>query len=120
MRWEYVDRSQSAFHHLWTANPDGTGQMVYYGNQRPYYVMLDAKPLPETNKVFAVFSPGHGQHGRSMQGVSKGEIEKLLVLETLPKPVNLSGGMWPISAAERSRCRAFLARFRSKKTVRLT
>ena len=23
-RWEYVDRSQVDFHHLWTANPDGT------------------------------------------------------------------------------------------------
>ena len=34
-RWEYVDRSQVEFHHLWTMNPDGTGQMVYYGNQRP-------------------------------------------------------------------------------------
>ncbi|NQT12117.1 MAG: hypothetical protein HQ582_05185, partial [Planctomycetes bacterium] len=32
MRWEYVDRNQLAFHHLWTVNPDGTGQMVYYGN----------------------------------------------------------------------------------------
>jgi Tol biopolymer transport system component len=32
-RWEYVDRSRVAFHHLWTANPDGTGQMVFYGNQ---------------------------------------------------------------------------------------
>ena len=31
-RWEYVDRSQVDYHHLWTANPDGTGQMVYYGN----------------------------------------------------------------------------------------
>ena len=23
-RWEYVDRSQVEFHHLWTMNPDGT------------------------------------------------------------------------------------------------
>ncbi|MFZ2642228.1 MAG: hypothetical protein WA117_14615, partial [Verrucomicrobiia bacterium] len=28
MRWEYVDRSQVHFHHLWTTNPDGTGQTV--------------------------------------------------------------------------------------------
>jgi len=32
-RWEYVDRNQMTFHHLWTANPDGTGQMAYFGNQ---------------------------------------------------------------------------------------
>ena len=24
-RWEYVDRSQVEYHHLWTMNPDGTG-----------------------------------------------------------------------------------------------
>ena len=34
-RWEYVDRSEVSFHHLWTANPDGTGQMVFYGNMQP-------------------------------------------------------------------------------------
>jgi hypothetical protein len=60
-RWEYVDRSQVDYHHLWTTNPDGTGQMVYYGNQRPGTVMIDAKPIPQTSKVVAIFSPGHGQ-----------------------------------------------------------
>jgi hypothetical protein len=205
MRWEYVDRSRVQFHHLWTLNPDGTGQMTYYGNQRGGIVMLDAKPIPGTNKVVAVFSPGHGKkehagritivtpdagpdtpaaarsisqddnwrdpypfsedcflaasgrsicvmdgqgnvqavytlppeagpvevheprplvprprepvlpprvdpssatgrliladvtHGRNMAGVQPGEIRRLLVLETLPKPVNFSGTMEPIS-----------------------
>jgi len=62
MRWEYVDRSQGAFHHLWTTNPDGTRQMTFYGNMRPGYAMLDAKPIPGTTKVVASFSPGHGKH----------------------------------------------------------
>ncbi len=31
--------------------------------------------------------------GRNMEGVKRGEIKKLLVLEPLPKPVNFSGGM---------------------------
>jgi len=206
MRWEYVDRSQFCFHHLWTTNPDGTGQMVYFGNQFPDTAMLDAKPIPGTNKVVASFSPGHGRtghmglitvidprtgpdkrvagkrisrpgryyrdpypiseqcllvadnagihvmdgqgatdflckpsseqpvltcheprplrsrpreavvaphvddaeatgqlvlsdiyEGRNMAGVQRGEIKKLLVLEQLPKPINFSGGMWPIS-----------------------
>ena len=35
--------------------------------------------------------------GRSMEGVRRGEIKKLLVLETLPKPVNESGKMPPMS-----------------------
>lgn len=65
MRWEYVDRSRVKYHHLWTMNPDGTGQMVFYGNMHPGTVMLDAKPVPGTDKVLAVFSPGHGklEHG---------------------------------------------------------
>lgn len=60
MRWEYVDRSQVHYHHLWTMNPDGTGQMVYFGNEIGGIVMIDAKPIPGTNKVVASFSPGHG------------------------------------------------------------
>ena len=61
MRWEYVDRSQVHFHHLWTANPDGTGQMVLYGNERGGTAMLDAKPVPGTSLIVASFSPGHGR-----------------------------------------------------------
>jgi len=207
-RWEYVDRSRVAFHHLWTANPDGTGQMIYFGNMHPRTLMIDAKPIPGTeNQVVAVFSPGHGRKehagaitvltpkagpdreasahrlnegtdyrdpyplskdsflvaegprllamndrgdtrvlytlpdelvrdqvelhepqplrgrpreriipsrtmpdqptghlilkdiyvGRRMEGVRPGEIKKLLVLETLPKPINYSGKMPPMS-----------------------
>lgn len=61
-RWEYVDRSQIGYHHLWSMNPDGTGQMVYYGNQAPNTVMIDAKPIPGTQAVVASFSPGHGRN----------------------------------------------------------
>ncbi|HUS71556.1 MAG TPA: hypothetical protein VMY06_00710 [Sedimentisphaerales bacterium] len=206
-RWEYVDRSQVHYHHLWTTNPDGTGQMVYYGNFHPGTVMLDAKPIPNTEKVVAVFSPGHGRrehegqitivtpkagpdelasarpvsreknyrdpypfsedcflvvqgtrllvmnskgqkteiyhlpteliqagvqcheprplrarppervipprvdltkatgqlvlmdvyNGRRMEGIKRGDINKLLVLETLPAPIHYTGGMQPIS-----------------------
>lgn len=206
-RWEYVDRSQVHYHHLWTMNPDGTGQMVYYGNQKPGLVMIDSKPIHGTNKVATIFSPGHGRRehagsvaiidpahgpdnvsaarvlnpakdfrdvypidsnlfvvvrrgeivamdgegrtetiytlsetdrqaglecheplplrprkrervlpsiadlsqttgrlilaniyeGRNMVGVERGEIKKLLILETLPKPINFTGGMAPLS-----------------------
>ena len=61
MRWEYVDRSQVHFHHLWTMNPDGTQQTVFYGNLHGGIAMLDAKPIPGTKKVVASFSPGHGR-----------------------------------------------------------
>ncbi len=205
MRWEYVDRSQVHFHHLWTMNPDGTGQMVYYGNLHGGIAMLDAKPIPHTKKIVSSFSPGHGRpehigfvtvvdvskgpddlsgarnvskqarwkdpypitencflvanpqglfvmdgqgnseliyqlpekdrhlqcnelqpllprprervipartdlerttgtmilkdvyHGRSMSGVQRGTIKKLLILKQLPKAVNFSGGMEPLT-----------------------
>ena len=32
-----------------------------------------------------------------MAGVQPGEIRKLLVLETLPKPINYTGGMDPLT-----------------------
>jgi hypothetical protein len=60
-RWEYIDRSRVRFHHLWTMNPDGTNQMVYFGNMHPGIVMIDAKPIPGTLKVISSFSPGHGR-----------------------------------------------------------
>jgi hypothetical protein len=59
-RWEYVDRSQVEFHHLWTMNPDGTGETVYYGNMHPGIVMIGARPIPNSRDVLVCFSPGHG------------------------------------------------------------
>ena len=60
MRWEYVDRSQVDYHHLWTMNPDGTQQNIYYGNLHPGIAMLGAKPIPGSDKVAVSFSMGHG------------------------------------------------------------
>jgi len=206
-RWEYVDRSQVHYHHLWTINPDGTGQMTFFGNMHPGVVMIDAKPIPGTREIISIFSPGHGRRehagpvtlvdaragpdarpfatrisrgadfrdpyalskdvylvargpdlvlmdrrgrtetvftlpeadrkaglhlheprplrprprerviprridrseptgrlmlvnvyrGRNTDGVEPGEIKRLLVLETLPKPINFTGGMDPMS-----------------------
>ncbi len=216
-RWEYVDRSQVDFHHLWTINPDGTGQMTFFGNMHPRTLVIDAVPVPprpgsgrgRSDRVAAIVCPGHGRrehvgelklidpdtgpdvqgsarpvrgcpksvrdpcpfsedcflvarkhqlllvdaaagrsqvvyelpqelrkrglelheprairrrprekiladrsdsarptgllvltditHGRNMPGVRAGEVKKLLVLESLPKPVNFSGGPEPLS-----------------------
>ncbi len=60
-RWEYVDRSQVGYHHLWTMNPDGTGQGVFHGNQRHYPLYIDAHPIPGTDQVVGVESHGHGR-----------------------------------------------------------
>src|SRR5208283_569649 len=37
--------------------------------------------------------------GRNMSGVQPGEIKKLMVIESLPKPINFTGGMDPLSYA---------------------
>ncbi|MDR3198018.1 MAG: hypothetical protein LBU34_09145 [Planctomycetaceae bacterium] len=60
-RWEYVDRSQVHYHHLWTMNPDGTRHNAFYGNLTPGIVMIDAKPVENSHKIVASFSPGHGR-----------------------------------------------------------
>lgn len=65
-RWEYVDRNQLAYHHLWVANPDGTQQMIYFGNMHPDSVYIDAKPIPgKPDEVICIRGPQHGkrEHG---------------------------------------------------------
>lgn len=61
-RWEYVNRDPVTFHHLWTVNPDGTGQMVYFGNMHQGGVFIDAQPIPGTDRVVLIDSPGHGRN----------------------------------------------------------
>ena len=60
MRWEYVDRSQVNYHHLWTMNPDGTQHSVFFGNLHPGGLFIDAKPIPGSTDVLFIDSPGHG------------------------------------------------------------
>ncbi len=62
-RWEYVDRAPQKFHGLWSMNPDGTNQCIVFGNTQPpgkWLLMIDAKPIPGTNRIVAIFSPHHG------------------------------------------------------------
>ncbi|MHB8897561.1 MAG: serine hydrolase [Thermoguttaceae bacterium] len=60
MRWEYVDRFHMGYHHLWSMNPDGTRQMVLYGNQINTGTILAPKPVPNSPKLVVTWSPGHG------------------------------------------------------------
>jgi len=53
MRWEYVDRYHLGYHHLWAMNPDGTRQMVLYGNQIDSGVILAPKPIPNSRYLVA-------------------------------------------------------------------
>jgi hypothetical protein len=60
MRWEYVDRNQVNYHHLWTMNPDGTQHSIFFGNLHPGGLFIDAKPIPGSTDVLFIDSPGHG------------------------------------------------------------
>jgi len=65
MRWEYVDRRQVTFHHLWTMNPDGTQHQILQGNTYAGSAYIDAKPIPGSDDIVLIDSPGHGrtEHG---------------------------------------------------------
>ena len=59
-RWEYVDRHFGPSFGLWTVNPDGTSHTLYYGNNAwsPGAIM-DARVIPDTEKVVAIFGSCH-------------------------------------------------------------
>jgi hypothetical protein len=59
-RWEYVDRNFGDAQGLWTINPDGTNQAVYWGNNTwsPGGV-IDARAIPGTERVICVFGSCH-------------------------------------------------------------
>jgi len=71
-RWEYVNRDAISFHHLWTMNPDGTEQQVYFGNQTPGEVFIDAQPIPQSRNVVFIDAGYHGtpEHAGQVMVVS--------------------------------------------------
>ena len=55
--WDYNHRVTTAFKHLWTMNPDGTGLAAYFGNMNweggdPAYI--DARSVPGTDELLYV------------------------------------------------------------------
>ncbi|MCX6872828.1 MAG: hypothetical protein NTW21_03325 [Verrucomicrobia bacterium] len=72
-RWEYVNRDAISFHHLWTMNPDGTEQQVYFGNQTPGEVFIDAQPIPQSRGVVFIDAGYHGtpEHAGKVMVVSE-------------------------------------------------
>lgn len=57
-RWEYVDRNFGGAQGLWLSNPDGTDHRRFYGQSTPHPI-LNARPIPGTDKVICVFSSCH-------------------------------------------------------------
>jgi hypothetical protein len=59
-RWEYTERPLWRLQKLWTINPDGTGESVFWGNGSAYPDMLwEARPVPGSSQVMFV---GVGHH----------------------------------------------------------
>ena len=59
-RWEYVDRNFGDAHGLWTVNPDGTNQAVYWGNNTTSPgAVFNPQMIPGTQQVLCVFGPHH-------------------------------------------------------------
>ena len=61
-RWEYVDKTALYMQSLWTMLPDGRMEEALYGNNmaRPTAI-LDARPVPGTQRVVASLTPHNGQ-----------------------------------------------------------
>jgi hypothetical protein len=59
-RWEYVDKHYASAYGLWTMNPDGTNQCLYYGGYawQPSAV-IDARIIPGTEKFVCIYTTVH-------------------------------------------------------------
>jgi len=61
-RWDYINRSLSAFQSLWVMHPDGTQTAHYYGNNSPRPCLIgEPRPVPGTHKTVATAAAHHGQ-----------------------------------------------------------
>lgn len=89
-RWEYNDRDFGSAQGIWTVGEDGTQQVTYYGNNSPTGQVIDAKSIPDTQKVMAILSSTHDRPWGALAIIdrSKGVDGK--------KPVERT---WPAEAA---------------------
>ncbi len=60
MKWEYVHKNQMNFHGLWKKDENGANDMVFFANDIPNHLFIDAKQIPDTNSYTLTFSEWHG------------------------------------------------------------
>jgi hypothetical protein len=87
-RWEYIDRNFGDAQGLWTMNPDGTNQAVYFGNNtNSPGGYIDARPIPGTDKVIAVMGSCHDRPWGALGIINrnKGVDGKASIERTWPK-----------------------------------
>ncbi len=91
-RWEYVDRNFGDAQGLWSMNPDGTNQAIYFGNNtNSPGGFIDARPIPGTDKVISILGSCHDRPWGALGIINreKGMDGKAAVEKT-----------WPASARE--------------------
>lgn len=106
-RWDYVDRSASQHHGLWTTNPDGTAAAVLFGNYTyDPNACYQAKAVPGTNKILFVGGAHHLNVGGPLVMLDPSKVrydpetgrDSLAAMEVLTPEVDL-----PEVAADLSR-----------------
>jgi hypothetical protein len=59
-RWEYIDRNYGDAQGLWTTNPDGTNQAIYWGNNTVSPgAVFDGRSVPGTERVICILGSCH-------------------------------------------------------------
>jgi len=107
-RWEYVDKTALYMQSLWTMSPDGRMEESLFANNlaRPTAV-LDARPVPGSNRVVASFTPHNGQAVGAVATIDMRQGKNNLdpVVNFTPEyPVRMDQGLrtgpcdpWPLS-----------------------
>ena len=107
-RWEYVDRNFGDAHGIWTVNPDGTNQAIFWGNNTAspgavYYPRL----VPGADQMLCVF----GMHHNRLWGSASPRRSPFGARRSRAGPTHVAGGRDP--AGPRGR-RVQLRRFRRR------
>lgn len=91
-RWEYVDRNFGDAQGVWTVNPDGSNHAIYWkNNTRSPGAVLDARPIPGSERMLCVFSSCHDRPWGALA-----IVDRRLGLD-LKEPVVRT---WPASAID--------------------
>lgn len=60
MKWEYVHRNQLNFHALWKKDTNGGNDMVFFGNDIPKHLLIDAKQIGTSQDYVFTLADWHG------------------------------------------------------------
>ncbi|MBL7221037.1 MAG: hypothetical protein ISS69_13050 [Phycisphaerae bacterium] len=97
-RWDYINRHDVNFQSLWTTRPDGTDVKHYYGNYtRNPQLIVEARPIPGTNKIVTVAAGHHSYTTGSLivVDVAKGEDGDKPLTRVTPEAKFSESEGWP-------------------------